>query len=145
MQRSNFRFITSSFFVLVFVLISTQCKKDKDEIPNAYVDFYINVTSTQYIELNNIGGYAYLIGGVRGIIVYRRSVDEFMAYERNCSYQPYNTCAIVEVDNSAVIAVDSCCGSRFLLLDGSIVNGPATKMLKHYETSFDGTNLHIFN
>jgi nitrite reductase/ring-hydroxylating ferredoxin subunit len=137
--------LLSIILILFFVLISSQCRKDKNEIPNAYVDFYINVTTTQYLELNNIGGYAYLTGGVRGIIVYRRSSDEFMAYERDCPYQPSNSCALIEVDNSAIMAVDSCCGSKFLLLDGSIVNGPATRMLKQYSTSFDGTILHVFN
>lgn len=133
------------FFVLAFVLFSPQCKKDEDQIPNAYVNFYIDVSSTQYIGLNNIGGYVYVTGGVRGIILYRRSYDEFMAYERDCPYQPSNSCALVQVDNSAVMAVDSCCGSQFLLLDGSIVQGPATTMLKQYQTSFDGTILHVFN
>lgn len=131
--------------VLIFVLLVSRCKKDEDQIPNAYVNFYIDVTSTQYIGLNNVGGYVYLTGGVRGIIVYRRSVDEFIAYERNCPYQPSNTCALVEVDNSAVMAVDSCCGSQFLLLDGSIIQGPATIMLKQYQTAFDGTTLHVYN
>ncbi|NTW32886.1 MAG: hypothetical protein HGB12_09710 [Bacteroidetes bacterium] len=134
--------------ILLFILIilNPGCKKDKNEIPNVYVNFYINIaSSTQYIELNNIGGYCYLTGGVRGIIVYRRSVDEFMAYERNCPYQPSNSCAIVNIDNSAVIAIDTCCGSKFLIFDGSIVNGPATIQLKQYQTSFDGTSLHVFN
>ncbi len=133
------------FFVLLLVLLVPQCKKDEDQIPNAYVNFYIDVTSTQYIGLNNIGGYVYVTGGVRGIIIYRRSVDEFMAFERDCPYQPSNSCALVEVDNSAVIAVDSCCGSQFLMLDGSVIQGPATKMLKQYQTTFDGTTLHVYN
>lgn len=133
------------FFVILFMLLSPQCKEDEDMIPYAYVSFYIDVTSTQYIGLNNIGGYVYVTGGVRGIIIYHRSVDEFLAYERNCPYQPSNDCALVEVDNSAVMAVDSCCNSQFLLLDGSIIQGPATTMLRQYQTSFDGTTLHVFN
>lgn len=145
MRISNLKPVIFVFFVLVFVLFSPQCKKDEDQIPNAYVNFYIDVTSTQYIGLNNIGGYVYVTGGVRGIIIYRRSFDEFMAYERDCPYQPSNSCALVEVDNSAVMVVDSCCGSQFLLLDGSIIQGPATTMLKQYQTAFDGSTLHVFN
>jgi nitrite reductase/ring-hydroxylating ferredoxin subunit len=145
MKKSFFRPVLLFLFILFIVLPSQQCKKDEDEIPNAYVSFYIDVTSTQYSGLNNIGGYIYVTGGVRGIIIYRRSTDEFMAYERDCPYQPSNSCALVEVDNSALMAVDSCCGSQFLLLDGSVIQGPSTKMLKHYQTSFDGTTLHVFN
>ncbi len=145
MKTHIIKFISFPFFLIFFLLLTPQCKKDKkDQIPYVYVNFYMNI-STQYIGLNNIGGYEYITGGVRGIIVYRRSTEEFMAYERDCPYQPSNSCALVQVDNSAVMAVDSCCGSKFLLLDGSIVKGPATIMLKQYHTSFDGTTLHIFN
>jgi nitrite reductase/ring-hydroxylating ferredoxin subunit len=145
-MESFYKIFRYSFLLLIFLLLTPQCKKDKqDEIPYVYVNFYINTTSTQYLGLNNIGGYVYVTGGVRGILIYRRSTDEFMAYERNCPYQPSNTDANVEVDQSAVIAVDSSCGSQFLLLDGSIVQGPATIFLKQYHTSFDGTTLHVFN
>lgn len=142
----KYKLIYFSILISIFLIIIPQCKKDnQDEIPYAYVNFYINLNSTQYIDLNNIGGYAYLTGGVRGIIIYRRSVDEFKAYERNCPYQPYNTCANVNVDPSAIMAIDTCCGSQFLLLDGSIIQGPSTYLLKQYRTSFDGTTLHVFN
>lgn len=142
--------IVKNIFILLFFLGSIlsvpQCKKDKtDEIPYVYVNFYINPSSTLYLNLNNIGGYVYVTGGVRGIIIYHRSVDEFMAYERDCPYQPSNSCALVEVDNSGIITVDSCCGSKFLLTDGSVLNGPATRSLKTYQTSYDGTTLHVFN
>jgi nitrite reductase/ring-hydroxylating ferredoxin subunit len=133
----------SSFFILI--LLTPQCKKDKNEqIPYVYVNFYLNPNSTQYSALNNIGGYMYVTGGVRGIIVYRRSNDEFVALERNCPYQPSTNCA-VEVDNSGLTSTDACCGSQFLLMDGSIVKGPATTQMKLYQTSYDGTNLHVFN
>ena len=137
-------FIFFSFLTL-FILLTPRCKKDKDEIPYVYVNFYVDINSTQYIGLNSVGGYIYVTGGVRGIIIYRKSVDEFVAFERDCPYQPTNSCALVEVDQSAVMAVDSCCGSKFLLLDGSIIEGPATIMLKQYQTSFDGNILHVFN
>jgi hypothetical protein len=143
---SIYKILRYTFLVLLFLLLTPQCKKDKqDEIPYVYVNFYINVNSTQYLGLNNIGGYVYVTGGVRGIIIYRRSTDEFMAYDRDCPYQPSNANAIIDVDASAVMAIDSSCGSQFLLLDGSIVKGPATIFLKQYHTTFDGTTLHVFN
>ena len=145
MRTAIIKFTRFLFPMIFFLLLTPQCKKDKDQIPYVYVNFYITINSTQYIGLNNIGGHEYFTGGSRGIIIYRRSTDEFMAYERNCPYQPSNSCAQVEVDNSGVMAVDSCCGSQFLLIDGSIVTGPATVMLKQYHTTYDGTTLHVFN
>ncbi len=133
------------FLTLPELFIFNSCKKDKDEIPSVYVDFYININSTQYIDLNSVGGWAYLTGGVRGIIVYRLSIDEFVALERNCPYQPTNSCATVEVESSGMTLIDSCCGSRFIIIDGSLVNGPATRSLRTYNTSFNGSTLHIYN
>jgi nitrite reductase/ring-hydroxylating ferredoxin subunit len=139
------------FFILFlfssFLFINNSCKKDKKEdlIPNVFVDFYINVNSTQYLELHSINGWVNVTGGVRGIIIYRKSIDEFMVYERNCTYQPSNTCAKVSVDNTNLMAVDSCCGSKFLLTDGSVIQDPATYPLKQYRNTFDGTTLHVFN
>jgi nitrite reductase/ring-hydroxylating ferredoxin subunit len=146
MKSPLIKIVTIVAFLIIF--FTPQCKKDKQgTIPYEYVNFYINTTTTQYLGLNNIGGYVYVSGGVRGIIIYRQSSDEFMAYERDCPYYPNNTCAQVQVDKSGVIAIDSCCGSKFLLYDGSIVKGPATIVLKQYETSFDSSTgiLHVFN
>jgi nitrite reductase/ring-hydroxylating ferredoxin subunit len=129
------------------VFINNSCKKDKNEdlIPNIAVDFYINIASTQYLELHSVGGWVNVTGGVRGIIIYRKSIDEFMAYERNCTYQPSNSCARVSVDNTNLMAIDSCCGSKFLLTDGSVIKSPATYPLKQYRTSLDGNILHVYN
>jgi nitrite reductase/ring-hydroxylating ferredoxin subunit len=129
------------------VIINNSCKKDKKEdlIPVVSVDFYINTTSTQYLELHSVGGWVCVTGGVRGIIIYRKSIDEYMAYERNCTYQPSNNCATVTVDNTNLMAIDSCCGSKFLLTDGSVIKSPATYPLKQYRTTLEGGILHVYN
>ncbi len=136
------------FLSLLFIIISVGCKKTKeneDYIPNVLVNFYIDINSTQYNGINSVGGFVYVNGGVRGIIIYRKSYNEFIAYERNCPYQPLNTCARVSVDPSYMTVTDTCCGSKFLLLDGSVVKGPATTNLKMYKTYLDGSLLYISN
>ena len=146
MKTSVIKISAYIVFFTCILLLSPQCKKDKNSaIPYAYVNFYINPSSTQYNNLAAIGGWVYVTGGVRGIILYHQSQDQFMAYERDCPYQPSNTCALVQVQKSGVIAIDSCCGSQFLMYDGSIVKGPATVGLKQYTTSYDGTTLHVSN
>ena len=146
MRQSFIKTVIFLFFMMVFILLTPQCKKDNnDQIPYVYVNFYLNPNSTQYSELNNVGGYIYVTGGVRGIILYRKTIDDFVALERNCPYQPLNACATVEVEQSGLLAIDSCCGSEFLIIDGSLVTGPATTQLKLYQTSYDGNNLHVYN
>ena len=131
------------FFLSCFVSIAG-CKKDKDQVPEVYVDVYIYTTDPAFAPLNATSGYQYFSGGSRGILVFRKSQSEFMAYDRHCTYNVSegNT---VAVDASGLIAVDNKCNSKFLLTDGSQNSGPASNPLKHYQTSFDGTTLHIFN
>jgi len=88
----------------------------------------------------------YVNGGVRGIIVYRNSINDFTAYDRNCTYQPENTCATVNVDSSNnIYSVCPCCSSRFVLTDGSVAKAPAVQPLRAYRTFFDGNALQISN
>lgn len=147
------KFIIKTLILLGFVLmisnglIFQSCNK-KDaypNIPNVYVNLYLDLTSTQYVELNSVGGYVYLTGGHRGILVYRISVEDFIAFERTCPYDPDKDCARIEVEPSGLTTVDSCCLSRFLILDGSVLRGPSTLPLKQYRTSFDGSILRIYN
>ena len=132
---------------LSLILIIQSCKKNESHpnIPNVYVNLYLDINSTQYIELNSVGGYVYLTGGYRGILVYRVSVEDFIAFERTCPYDPDKDCARIEMEPSGLTTVDSCCMSRYLILDGSVLRGPSTIPLKQYRTSFDGNILHIYN
>lgn len=138
----------STLLLLLFVvaLPVSSCKKEAyANIPNVYVDIYLDISSTLYIELSSVGGYVNITGGYKGITVYRASTDQFMAFERCCPYDADVDAARIEVDASGLTLTDSVCGSTFLILDGSVVSGPATMPLKQYRTDFDGDNLHIYN
>ncbi len=133
--------------LLVSVIVfAFNCKKQQDNnVPLASVDIYIYTSSPSFIDLNAIGGYTYITGGVRGILLYRKTTSEIIAYERNCTYQPSQPCATVVVDATHILATDTCCHSKFSLYDGTVTNGPASVPLKTYNTTFDGTTLHIYN
>lgn len=136
------------FIGLLLCFVCNSCKKNsqsnKSGVPTAPVDMYIYITS--YPSLNTPTGWAYVNGGVRGILVYRKSSTDFMAYERNCTYLPSNTCARINADIGGIFAIDTCCSSKFLMSDGSVNVGPATIPLTKYQATFDGTNtIHIFN
>lgn len=136
------------FLVIVISIgLFLGCKKDKtNTFPSVYVDFYIDPNSTIYLELNTPGGWVYLTGGVDGIIAYRVGVDDFRAFDRACPYENYAVGSRVDVESSNTTAIDSnACGSRFVLLDGSVLKGPATKPLHQYNAVYDGQYLHIYN
>lgn len=131
------------FFAFLFLVFFSGCKKDKNEIPDVPVDLYIYTTDPAFSPLNAIQGSQYFTGGSKGILVYRASQNEFVSYDRHCTYQVSegNT---VSVDAS-VLVTDPVCGSKFHITDGSVNQGPAVTPLKRYQTSFDGTVLHIYN
>jgi nitrite reductase/ring-hydroxylating ferredoxin subunit len=134
--------------LLLLFLSSGSCKKKKNQeefIPYVYVDFYIPISNPQFINLNAVGGWVYVTGGSKGIIIYRKSNDEFGAYDRHCPFMPENSCSILKVSSSGTTAIDTCCGSEFLLIDGSVLKAPSNYPMLRYQTLFDGNQLHIFN
>lgn len=133
--------------IIIFMFgVPYSCDTDDDDlIPYVYVDFTIDILSTFYTELSSVGGYVYVTGGYKGILIYRLSMDEFLAFDRCCSYEPLVPCERIEMEPSGLTMIDSCCGSRFLILDGSPIEGPATKPLRPYRTFFDGRYLRVMN
>ena len=131
----------------MFFLASSGCSKEekKNEIPVVAVNFMINPNSTEYLELNGVGGTVTVTGGYRGIIIYRKSISEFMAFERACPYDWDVTTARVELEASGMTAICPSCKSRYILLDGTPYEGPTHYALKQYQTQYDGNLLYIFN
>jgi len=131
----------------LLIMAADSCKKSSSssQVPNVFVDITVYTTDPQFFKLNAIGGWVYITGGVRGIILYHQSPDVYMAYDRNCTYNPSDAKANLVVDGSNISAVDSSCGSKFLLYDGSVTKGPAAFPLKAYQTTVNGSAIHIFN
>ena len=136
-------------FLILLLAGLFSCSKKNDsqqpEIPYVYVSFVITPNSTTYIELNHIGGYVPVTGGYRGIIIYRKSENEFLAFERACAYDPTADSAQVRVDVSGITMTCPKCKSKYIILDGSPYGGPTQWSLKQYRTNYDGTYLYITN
>ncbi|SRR5574344_196147 len=134
------------FYILSLFVLLNQCKGyDHETIPSVSVNFTIYPDNVNYLDLNHIGGYMYFTGGVAGIIVYRIDQTTFMAYDRACPYDWEDTDAWIEVEESGLTLIDKNCGSRFNILDGSVINGPAQYPLLYYKTSYDGRRLRVYN
>jgi nitrite reductase/ring-hydroxylating ferredoxin subunit len=131
--------------IALLLLASTSCEKDNTMIPYVAVDFTVYVTDPMYTDLNAVGGWMYVTGGSRGILLYRKSIDQVMAYDRHCTYEPENSCGQIEVESNNYTMIDSCCYSRFEIDNGSAVVQPATLSLKQYHTTLDGNMLHVYN
>lgn len=120
------------------------CKPDLVDNPIPFVpfdDIVINLTLPAYSALSSDGGFVYVnSGGVKGIILYRQSISNYLAFERNCSFQPNDACATVDAELTRM--KDSCCGSTFEYT-GQPSGGPAWRPLQQYQTILSGSTLTI--
>ena len=136
--------ILFSWIILLLVLAGCEPNEYDDPVPYApFEDIVLNLNLPQYIGLKTPGATLTEGGGVRGIIIYCKQPNEYMAYERNCTYHPNEACATVNVDVSKLFLVDPCCGSTFDLATGAPTGGMAIRPLVQYRTTFDGLYLTI--
>ena len=87
---------------------------------------------TQLFNCGELGGY------FNPVVIVRKDPSTFVALDATCTHQ---ACAVAYTPGPNDLECP-CHGSRFAL-DGSVQHGPATRPLKTFTTSFDGTNLHI--
>jgi hypothetical protein len=133
------------YFFLAFGVFS--CKKNQNHpVPSLPFDITIYINLPTYNSLESVGGWAYVDGGVRGLIVYRQSYDVFVAFDRqspandaSCEF-PLTT----NKDNFLQLD-DSCSTATFSLLDGS-PNSGSDFGLRSYQTFWGGgSSLRIYN
>lgn len=139
-----------------FLFVAGSCGKDeKPPFEIGYVNIVIYPNSIEYLPLNSPGGYVYINADPpsRGILVYRVNMEEFRAFERTPTYKPDSCCITdpvylcskVIVDQTGFFIVDTCSGSKWLILDGTVQQGPARYPLYAYKTFYDGYSLRIYN
>ena len=126
-----------AFLLLILLIMGCRGKAPADQVPLVPVDFSLNILLPTYSRLQLVGNYAYLEAGYRGIVLYRSGLDRFQAYDRACTYAPSQSCHRVSVVDSLMILQCACCDSRFSLLDGAAVRGPAAWPLRTYRVYFD--------
>jgi hypothetical protein len=132
------------FGLLFLLMVACDPSVEESGVPNVAVNIEINLNDIDNFALKQIGGFIYVQGGVRGIIVRRESQNLYKAYDRNCTYQPSVTSAVVDVHSSGFYMEDTSCTSTFDL-NGFPTGGPAEFPLTEYGVSLAGDLLFIFN
>jgi hypothetical protein len=131
--------------IMLLVWFATGCGEEQQVIiPSVPVDIRLNLSSQEAVPLRTDGGAIYLAGGLRGIIVYRKNQDTYLAFERACTFEPEKECSIVEIDPSLLFMIDKCCGSQFDY-EGFPRGGPAPAPLRRYQAFLEGHALRILN
>ncbi|MEN9995049.1 MAG: hypothetical protein RL762_1706 [Bacteroidota bacterium] len=133
---------------LGFLLLSAKCNnQNQHPVPFVPVDVTIDIQLPSYSDLQGVGGWTYLNGGSRGIIVYRKGIDEFVAFDRHSPADPDGSCPLPlypDAQNFLQLK-DSCNNAVFSLYDGSPVSN-SIYGLRQYATQFNGNNLlRVYN
>ncbi|NBW83641.1 hypothetical protein EBR21_18000, partial [bacterium] len=63
-------------------------------VPFVPVDITIDIQLPSYSDLQGVGGWTYLNGGSKGIIVYRKGIDEFVAFDRHSPADVNGSCPL---------------------------------------------------
>ena len=134
--------------IISLFLASGSCGNQQTH-PVPYVPFNISIDLNlpSYFSLAGVGGWAYVNGGSKGIIVYRRGVDEFIAFDRHSPADEDGSCAtpLYPGANNFLELLDDCNSALFSLYDGSPISG-SQYGLRQYQTSWNGNEtLRIFN
>lgn len=157
MKNFNIIKMIAGVAIMMFTFLLAACTKDDgDRQPLPPINITIDPNSTIYQELNVTGGWLYLNESdgaeppSRGIIVYRLSADQFLAFERTPPFKPDSCCNVAKticsslvVDNYYPFVMDTCTMSKYLILDGSPVSGPSSMTLSMYVTEYFGDLLYI--
>lgn len=143
-MKINISKIAIFLFLLSFFSVLPACERE-DRIPYVQVDFVLYLDLPEFQELKTPGNYLYLTGGVRGIIMYCEFTDSYKAYERNCPFEPADANSILDVDSTGLFLVCRHCESKFMILDGSVINGPTKRPLLQYPTYLNNNVLTISN
>jgi hypothetical protein len=140
-----------SYCLLFLLVLWPSCRKKDTKanadhpVPSVAVQITIYPNDPLYFKVQAIGGWMYIDGGINGIVLYRKSNEEFVAVERTSSELPKDPKARVVVQQDNFTLRDSISGSEWRMFDGSVTKGPAKWNLRLYGTVFDGNALRIQN
>ena len=129
------------------LLLLAACAKDRNRCNTTMgaTNFYVEPNSAAHAGLNNVGGYEFLTGGHRGVVVVRTAIDGFVAYDCTC---PEDNTSRVEFASGweGTILVCPTCHTRFnAYADGAPLDGGKTVCpLYEYGTTYDGYRLYVY-
>jgi cytochrome b6-f complex iron-sulfur subunit len=140
MERSDFLKLLGTAGLMACAGCALQSCSDSSSAsvpaPPTNIDFTLDLTASGNASLLLDNGFVYK----SGIIVVRLSAANYCAVSQACTHQG-TTINYVVGSGSFQCPTH---GSRFSTT-GAVINGPAARSLKKYNTELTGTNLRVFS
>lgn len=130
----------------LMALLLTACGRDHQcKVSIGATGFHVEPNSAQYPGLNNVGGYQYLTGGHRGVVIVRTAYNDFVCYERTCPCNDSSQVSVSKTWGSSILECPDCHSLFSVYNDGMPMDGSVTSCnLFQYSTTFDGTKLYVY-
>ena len=136
------------FALLTVFVLTASCDRCRNEqlLPVLNFSYTININEPAFFDFTVVTGFLYYDAGNVKLIIYLSEIDEFKIYDARSTHNPTDPCICRVTDDEAFIE-DPCSESKWLLSDGSLVNGPAAQSLLTYDYTFDAATgiLHFYN
>lgn len=94
----------------------------------------LNSVAAQPLKVKD-GNFILISGGISGIIVYRKTADVYLAFERKSPYKMEDACGVITVPSSQFYMEDTCHQCTFNW-EGRPTGGPCQSVLKQYKVQY---------
>lgn len=140
------RIATHIVVIIAVTVLAAACgRESRCYVPIGLTNFTIEPNSAYYSGLNNVGGYMYLTGGHRGVVIVRTAYDHFVAFERTCPADSTTAVNISDEFGSSLLECPKCHTLFVTKADGYPMDGGATACpLYQYSTSYSGGELWVY-
>jgi len=152
MTRISHSKLKNFFKIIIISTLFLHCDNEKEfYFPYVEVDVRLHV----YTDLADMGNntskfYSGEYSGLGGILIYRLSQWEFLAFDLACTYEISPDCVIEKYKGVDIFFKCPCCSSEYTI-DANSINGnfvskePARFPLKQYNAYVDNDYLYITN
>lgn len=139
--------ITIALVISIIISLFSCVEEEETIVPDVYVNFNISIDLPQYNALNSVNNAVKVPNegyDNNGVIVYRFTLDEFLAFDATCPQHITNSTSIDLDDNgSAGTATCPHCKTQYSFYNfGQASSGYP---LKRYNVNQSGTFLNVKN
>ena len=135
------------FFYILLIAGFISCSNTDDGnpfLPNIPVSREVNLSNPSNNALLAVGGWVEVSGGIKGIVVYHASIDNYLAYDLACPHLTPSACTKMIVEDGLNMEC-TCDNTKFALALGGAPQSGTQYPAKQYRVIKEGETLIITN
>lgn len=135
------------FFYILLIAGFVSCSNTDDRnpfLPNIPVNREVNLSNPSNNALLAVGGWVEVSGGIKGIVVYHASIDNYLAYDLACPHLLPSACTKMIVQDGLNMEC-TCDNTKFALALGGAPQSGTQYPAKQYRVIKEGNILIITN